>query len=117
VFSFVLLVRSCECSCGVRVCSLHSSHATLTITTYATLHIAICSAVGLGVGQIKAGAPCRSERTAKYNQLLRIEEQLGADAVYDGEESFTVGGSISSSSSAPASSSSEEDADAEEPVP
>ncbi|KNC55796.1 gamma-enolase [Thecamonas trahens ATCC 50062] len=38
--------------------------------------------VGLGTGQIKTGAPCRSERTAKYNQLLRIEEELGADAVY-----------------------------------
>jgi len=35
-------------------------------------------AVGLGAGQIKAGAPCRSERLAKYNQLLRIEEQLAA---------------------------------------
>ena len=33
-------------------------------------------AVGLGCGQIKAGAPCRSERTAKYNRLLRIEEEL-----------------------------------------
>lgn len=33
-------------------------------------------AVGLGAGQIKAGAPCRTERTAKYNQLLRIEEEL-----------------------------------------
>jgi len=32
--------------------------------------------VGLGAGQIKAGAPCRSDRTAKYNQLLRIEEEL-----------------------------------------
>ena len=34
-------------------------------------------AVGLCTGQIKTGAPCRSERLAKYNQLLRIEEQLG----------------------------------------
>lgn len=34
-------------------------------------------AVGLGTGQIKSGAPCRSERLAKYNQLLRIEEELG----------------------------------------
>lgn len=42
-------------------------------------------AVGLACGQIKAGAPCRSERLAKYNQLLRIEEELGADAVYAGE--------------------------------
>jgi len=33
-------------------------------------------AVGIGCGQIKAGAPCRGERTAKYNQLLRIEEEL-----------------------------------------
>ena len=41
-------------------------------------------AVGLCTGQIKTGAPCRSERTAKYNQLMRIEEELGSDAVYAG---------------------------------
>jgi len=41
--------------------------------------------VGLGVGQIKTGAPCRSERLAKYNQLLRIEEELGDKAVFAGE--------------------------------
>ncbi|KAI0989809.1 hypothetical protein GJ496_009325 [Pomphorhynchus laevis] len=41
--------------------------------------------VGLATGQIKTGAPCRSERVAKYNQLLRIEEELGKDAVYAGE--------------------------------
>jgi len=41
-------------------------------------------AVGLCTGQIKTGAPCRSDRNAKYNQLLRIEEELGADAVYAG---------------------------------
>jgi len=41
-------------------------------------------AVGLCTGQIKTGAPCRSERLAKYNQLLRIEEELGKDAVYAG---------------------------------
>jgi enolase len=41
--------------------------------------------VGLGTGQIKTGAPCRSERLAKYNQLLRIEEQLGGAAVYAGK--------------------------------
>merc|ERR1739845_273915 len=40
--------------------------------------------VGLGTGQIKTGAPCRSERLAKYNQLLRIEEELGSDAVFAG---------------------------------
>ena len=42
--------------------------------------------VGLGTGQIKTGAPCRSERLAKYNQLLRIEEELGDNAVYAGEK-------------------------------
>jgi len=41
-------------------------------------------AVGLCTGQIKTGAPCRGERTAKYNQLLRIEEQLGASAKFPG---------------------------------
>jgi len=41
-------------------------------------------AVGLNTGQIKTGAPCRSERLAKYNQLLRIEEELGTKAVYAG---------------------------------
>jgi len=40
--------------------------------------------VGLGTGQIKTGAPCRSERTAKYNQLMRIEEELGASAKFAG---------------------------------
>ncbi|WRX32461.1 Enolase [Theobroma cacao] len=43
-------------------------------------------AVALGAGQIKAGAPCRGERVAKYNQLLRIEEELGDQAVYAGED-------------------------------
>lgn len=41
-------------------------------------------AVGLCTGQIKTGAPCRSERNAKYNQLMRIEDELGAEAVYAG---------------------------------
>ena len=41
-------------------------------------------AVGLCTGQIKTGAPCRSERLAKYNQLLRIEEELGSRAKYAG---------------------------------
>merc|ERR1711872_429764 len=40
--------------------------------------------VGLGTGQIKTGAPCRSERLVKYNQLLRIEEELGTNAKYAG---------------------------------
>ncbi len=41
-------------------------------------------AVGLCTGQIKTGAPCRSERLAKYNQLLRIEEELGKKTYYIG---------------------------------
>lgn len=41
--------------------------------------------VGLSTGQIKTGAPCRSERLAKYNQILRIEEELGADAKFAGK--------------------------------
>jgi len=41
-------------------------------------------AVGLCCGQIKTGAPCRSDRNAKYNQLMRIEEELGKDAVFAG---------------------------------
>ncbi len=41
-------------------------------------------AVGMNAGQIKTGAPCRTERVAKYNQLLRIEEHLGAAATYAG---------------------------------
>ncbi|MDU0478230.1 phosphopyruvate hydratase [Staphylococcus chromogenes] len=45
-------------------------------------------AVALGCGQIKTGAPARSERVAKYNQLLRIEEVLGEDAVYAGRSAF-----------------------------
>jgi enolase len=45
-------------------------------------------AVATGCGQIKTGAPSRSDRVAKYNQLLRIEEALGADATYPGRSAF-----------------------------
>lgn len=45
-------------------------------------------AVALSTGQIKTGAPCRSERTAKYNQLLRIERDLGRTATYKGLAAF-----------------------------
>ena len=47
-------------------------------------------AVALNTCQIKTGAPSRSERVAKYNQLLRIEEELGAAAVYPGAEAFNI---------------------------
>jgi enolase len=45
-------------------------------------------AVALGTGQIKSGAPARSDRVAKYNRLLRIEGELGARAVYPGWSAF-----------------------------
>lgn len=55
-----------------------------TDTTIADLSVA------LNTCQIKTGAPSRSERTAKYNQLIRIEEELGASAVYSGTSAFNV---------------------------
>ena len=45
-------------------------------------------AVAWDVGQIKTGAPARSERVAKYNRLLRIEAELGAEAVYAGNRAY-----------------------------
>ncbi|TFY51201.1 hypothetical protein EVG20_g11115, partial [Dentipellis fragilis] len=48
-------------------------------------------AVALGVGEIKTGAPARSERVAKYNQILRIEEELGSNASYAGDKGFSAG--------------------------
>jgi len=45
-------------------------------------------AVAVGAGQIKSGAPCRTERIAKYNQLMRIEEMLGDSAVFNGKDIF-----------------------------
>ncbi len=48
-------------------------------------------AVATNAGQIKTGAPCRGERTAKYNQLLRIEEELGKRALFAGKEAFKRG--------------------------
>lgn len=52
-------------------------------------------AVALNCGQIKTGAPSRSERVAKYNQLLRIEEELKGRAVYPGIKAFNVGSNFS----------------------
>jgi len=46
--------------------------------------------VGWGTGQIKTGAPARGERTAKYNRLLRIEEELGSKAIFPGKKIFTL---------------------------
>ena len=49
-------------------------------------------AVATNAGQIKTGAPTRSDRVAKYNQLLRIEEELGDEAVYPGWSAFPRAG-------------------------
>jgi enolase len=68
-------------SCGYRCMMSHRSGETED-TTIADL------AVATGCGQIKSGAPARGERTAKYNQLLRIEETLGDAARYAGELAF-----------------------------
>ena len=68
---------------GYTAISSHRSGETAD-TTIADL------AVALNTCQIKTGAPSRSERVAKYNQLLRIEEQLGASAVYPQMEAFHV---------------------------
>ena len=48
-------------------------------------------AVGMGTGQLKSGAPSRSERVAKYNRLVRIEEELGGSARYAGRQGATAG--------------------------
>ena len=68
---------------GYAAISSHRSGETAD-TTIADL------AVALNTCQIKTGAPSRSERVAKYNQLLRIEEELGASAVYPGMKAFNV---------------------------
>ena len=68
---------------GYTAISSHRSGETAD-TTIADL------AVALNTCQIKTGAPSRSERVAKYNQLLRIEEELGESAVYPGIQAFNV---------------------------
>jgi len=73
----ITAVKMCKES-GWGVMASHRSGETED-TTIADL------AVGLSTGQIKTGAPCRSDRNAKYNQLLRIEEELGAAAEFAGQ--------------------------------
>ncbi len=58
-------------------------------------------AVGLCTKQIKAGAPCRGERTAKYNQLLRIEERLGERAHYAGADCCAAAAGLVRSAAGP----------------
>ncbi len=50
--------------------------------------------VAMGTGQLKTGAPCRSERVEKYNQLMRIEEELGDAAVYAGRRRSGASGLV-----------------------
>jgi len=69
-------VKLCKQSGWGVMCS-HRSGETED-TTIADLAVALCT------GQIKTGAPCRSERNAKYNQLMRIEEELGSAAIFAG---------------------------------
>merc|ERR1711865_882707 len=71
-------VKMCKQSGWGVMCS-HRSGETEDCTI-ADLAVALCT------GQIKTGAPCRSERNCKYNQLLRIEEELGSKAVYAGKD-------------------------------
>jgi Enolase, C-terminal TIM barrel domain len=68
---------------GVVTCLTQTipTHYVFCRTLYCTTTVVVVvanQAVGLCTGQIKTGAPCRSERLAKYNQLLRIEEELGS---------------------------------------
>ena len=80
--SYVNLIKRAH-KAGYTAISSHRSGETAD-TTIADL------AVALNTCQIKTGAPSRSERVAKYNQLLRIEEELGNAAVYPGMGAFNI---------------------------
>jgi enolase len=74
---------------AVRLAQRHGYTAVMSHRSGETEDATIADlAVALGTGQIKTGAPARSDRVAKYNQLLRIEEELGSRAVYPGWSAF-----------------------------
>ena len=74
---------------AVRLAQRHGYAAVMSHRSGETEDATIADlAVALGTGQIKTGAPARSDRVAKYNQLLRIEEELGAGAIYPGWSAF-----------------------------
>jgi len=74
---------------AVRLAQRHGYTAVMSHRSGETEDATIADlAVALGTGQIKTGAPARSDRVAKYNQLLRIEERLGSRAVYPGWDAF-----------------------------
>jgi enolase len=74
---------------AVRLAQAHGYSAVMSHRSGETEDATIADlAVALGTGQIKTGAPARSDRVAKYNQLLRIEEELGSRAAYPGWDAF-----------------------------
>ena len=74
---------------AVRLAQRHGYAAVMSHRSGETEDATIADlAVALGTGQIKTGAPARTDRVAKYNQLLRIEEELGDSAVYPGWDAF-----------------------------
>ena len=74
---------------AVRLAQRHGYTAVMSHRSGETEDATIADlAVALGTGQIKTGAPARSDRVAKYNQLLRIEEELGGRAAYSGWDAF-----------------------------
>ena len=82
--ALVLLAAGCGGSASDTSASPPPPPATPTTTTTGTEP----NVGATDAGQIKTGAPARSERVAKYNQLLRIEEELGEAAVYAGRSAF-----------------------------
>ncbi|MCX7981254.1 MAG: phosphopyruvate hydratase, partial [Bacteroidia bacterium] len=79
-----------ETIAAVRMTHLHGWTAIISHRSGETEDATIADlSVALNTGMIKTGAPCRSDRIAKYNQLLRIEEMLGDEAVYAGMGAFT----------------------------
>lgn len=68
----------------------HVDAGKTTLTESLLYNSGAITELALNTCQIKTGAPSRSERVAKYNQLLRIEEELGDSAVYPGIKAFNV---------------------------
>jgi enolase len=78
-----------ETIAAVRLAQEHGYSAVMSHRSGETEDATIADlAVALGTGQIKTGAPARTDRVAKYNQLLRIEEELGSRATYPGWDAF-----------------------------
>jgi enolase len=75
---------------AVRLATTHGYSAVISHRSGETEDVTIADlAVALNAGQIKTGAPARSDRVAKYNQLLRLEEQLGSQAAFMGRSSLS----------------------------